>query len=132
MANSYTIHNQVLHYAKGTSDKIYRLVLNREGNNFVVGGWYGRRGSVLRYTEKYRGTDEVQARKKYTKILAEKVAEGYLSKIFYNPPYKEAPTDTIPQTSPRTQPGTKAPKSTKKPKAAKPPEGPTRNISFDL
>ena len=67
-----------LHCTRGSSDKVYELFLDETDEGiYVVRANYGRRGSVLKPVEKYRGRSGAEARAIYHDVYNEKLAKGY-------------------------------------------------------
>lgn len=70
---------EILHYARGTSDKVYILELTEElGINYVHAN-YGRRTMTnLTRQLKLAGVDYASALRKFSTLVDKKVHEGYL------------------------------------------------------
>lgn len=137
MANDYTILSEVLHCTTGNSDKVYEIEVRSEGRNFVTRGRYGRRGSVLKPVEKYKGTSEWRAEQAYHDTVNEKLRGGYRRVVNNHPPILQIlrrleTEEVVMDPQPKAAPLKRPPAKKKKPKQAEPPAPPERNLSFDL
>ena len=108
---SKTLRSIDLHYQDNRSDKVYHLAIidEYETSTFRVLFAYGRRGSTLKFGEKYAGANLVAAEKIYWKIESEKRSEGYLtapgvSGQVFPPVISAANTATPPQQTPQPPP----------------------------
>ena len=64
-----------LEFCEGSSDKFYKAQLvESDTGNFQ----FGRNGTAGQSGVKYTGDSESDARKTYDKVVAEKVAKGYI------------------------------------------------------
>lgn len=79
------IHQVALEYVSGSSDKIYVIHVQEETvpgtgtKEYRTIGYYGRRGSSLAITEKYRGPSTAAAHSAADKLEREKRSKGYSS-----------------------------------------------------
>jgi predicted DNA-binding WGR domain protein len=72
-----TIESVTLYYKNGKSDKVYEIELLERARDYVVRARYGRRGSVLRSIDKWKGTNIYDAEDAYNTLIDEKQGEGY-------------------------------------------------------
>jgi bifunctional non-homologous end joining protein LigD len=66
-----------LQFQDGTSDKVYNVKIESDGQGFSVHFSYGRRGGNMTEGYKVQGVSEASARKEYDKLVASKTKKGY-------------------------------------------------------
>lgn len=66
-----------LYFREGSSDKVYDVRLEQDGDDFSVHFSYGRRGSNKTEGYKVQGVSEEAARKEYDKLVQSKTKKGY-------------------------------------------------------
>lgn len=66
-----------LSYQDEASDKVYRLYLENDGDNWTVRAEWGRRGKALQGGVKASAVPYAEAKRGYDKLVAEKVRKGY-------------------------------------------------------
>ena len=59
------------------SDKVYRVEIIKDGNNYVVWGHWGKRGNNLQSQQKYNGPSRLEASTAYNKTKQDRVRKGY-------------------------------------------------------
>ncbi|MCY3018598.1 MAG: WGR domain-containing protein [Planctomycetota bacterium] len=73
-----TNESTTLYFREGTSDKVYRAVLEEKNGGFVVNFAFGRRGSTMQTGTKTNAPIPFQKAKSiYDKLVREKTAKGY-------------------------------------------------------
>jgi len=72
------MQSESLYYREGSSDKVYHVQLQAEGQAYVVNFQYGRRGSSLQSDTKTRNPVSLeQAQAIFDRVIKEKRAKGY-------------------------------------------------------
>ena len=66
-----------LAYSEGTADKVYRVQLEKDGDNWTVRAEWGRRGKALQSGVKASPVPYPEAKRIYDKLIAEKTRKGY-------------------------------------------------------
>jgi predicted DNA-binding WGR domain protein len=66
-----------LSYQDGTSDKVYRLRLENDGDNWTVRAEWGRRGKALQSGVKASGVTYGEAKRLYDRLVEQKRGKGY-------------------------------------------------------
>jgi len=91
-----------LYYREGSSDKVYQVNIEPQGEGFVVNIAYGRRGSTMSTGTKTQApVDYETAIRIYTKLVNEKKAKGYTEgpegTPYQNTPKEDRVTGLLPQ-----------------------------------
>jgi bifunctional non-homologous end joining protein LigD len=91
-----------LYYREGSSDKVYQVSIEPQGELFVVNFAYGRRGSTLNTgTKTPTPVDYDSAKNIYDKLVREKMAKGYIEgpggTPYQNTPKEDRVTGLLPQ-----------------------------------
>jgi len=80
-----------LHFREGNSDKEYHAAIEPKGDGYVVTFAYGRRGSTLTVGTKTAAPVPLdQAQSIHKKLVASKVAKGYLVTADSSTPYQQS------------------------------------------
>jgi bifunctional non-homologous end joining protein LigD len=91
-----------LYYREGSSDKVYQVSIEPQGQGFVVNFAYGRRGSTMNTgTKTQTPVDHETAARIFTKLVNEKKAKGYTEgpdgTPYQNTPKEDRVTGLLPQ-----------------------------------
>lgn len=66
-----------LAFSEGTADKVYRLQLETDGDNWTVRAEWGRRGKALQSGVKASAVPYEEAKRVFDRLIAEKTRKGY-------------------------------------------------------
>lgn len=77
MATTKIVESIHLYFQEGSSDKVYDVRIESDGDGYSVHFSYGRRGSNMTEGYKVQGVSEAEARKEYDKLVQSKTKKGY-------------------------------------------------------